>query len=72
MVTCKPLIALVAAAACATVFGTLASAQPVTPATGCADLGGTVQADQTCHIETKSATYSIEIGYPLDYPTNRR
>lgn len=67
MVTRKPLIALVAAAACVTVFGTPASAQPVTSATGCADLGGTVRADQTCHIETKTVTYSIEISYPLDY-----
>jgi hypothetical protein len=56
-----------AAAAFALTVGAPASAQPVTPATGCADLGGTVQADQTCHVETKTATYSIEIDYPLDY-----
>jgi hypothetical protein len=55
------------ATAFAVTVGAPASAQPVTPATGCADLGGTVRADQTCHVETKIATYSIEIGYPLDY-----
>jgi hypothetical protein len=56
-----------AATAFALTVGAPASAQPVTPATGCADLGGTVQADQTCHVETKTATYSLEISYPLDY-----
>jgi hypothetical protein len=67
MVTRKPLIALAAAAVCAAAFGAPASARPATAATGCADLGGTVQAEQTCHVETKTATYSIEISYPLDY-----
>ena len=56
-----------AATAFAVTVGAPASAQPVTPATGCADLGGTVRADQKCHVETKTATYSIEISYPLDY-----
>ena len=69
--TRKPLIALVAAAVCATLFGAPASARPATPAAGCAELGGTVQADQTCHIETKTVTYSIDISYPLDYSDQR-
>jgi hypothetical protein len=64
MVTRRPLIALTAAIVCATMFSAPASAQPA----GCADLGGTMQADQTCHIEKKTATYSIDIDYPLDYP----
>jgi hypothetical protein len=67
VVTRKPLIALAAAAVCATAFGAPASARPATPAAGCAELGGAVQADQTCHIETKTATYSIDISYPLGY-----
>ena len=69
--TRKPLIALAAAAVCATVFGAPASARPATPAAGCAELGGAVQADQTCHIETKTATYSIDIRYPLGYSDQR-
>ncbi|MDT5114268.1 MAG: hypothetical protein QOE30_7 [Mycobacterium sp.] len=68
MVIRKPLIALAAAAVCATMFSAPASAQPAAPAAGCADLGGTVQTDQTCHIETKTATYSFDVDYPLDYP----
>ncbi len=67
VVTRTSLIALAVSTFCATVFGAPASAQPATPAAGCAELGGTVQADQTCHIETKTATYSIEISYPLGY-----
>lgn len=64
MVIRTPLIALVAAVIGATVFSAPASAQP----TSCADLGGVVQKDQTCHIETKTATYALDVTYPLDYP----
>jgi hypothetical protein len=60
-------MALAAGVVCATVFGAPASAQPATAAAGCAELGGVVQADRTCHVETKTARYSIEISYPLDY-----
>jgi hypothetical protein len=67
MVTRRPLIRLAAAVAFATVFGAPAFAQPSTSAVGCAELGGTVQADRTCHVESKTATYSIEISYPLGY-----
>ncbi len=67
MVIRKPLTALAAAVALATVFGAPASAQPTAPAAGCTELGGTAQADRTCRIQTKTATYSIEISYPLDY-----
>jgi hypothetical protein len=67
MVIRKPLIGLAVAAVCATMFSAPASAQPTAPATGCTELGGTVQADRKCQIQTKTATYSIEISYPLDY-----
>jgi hypothetical protein len=63
-----PLIGLAAAAVCATVSGAPVSAQPAAPAAGCAQLGGTVQVNQTCHIQNKTVTYTIEISYPLDYP----
>jgi Protein of unknown function (DUF3298) len=63
MVIRSPLIAWVAAVIGATVFSAPASAQPTT----CADLGGVVQKDQTCHIETKTATYALDVTYPLDY-----
>lgn len=67
MVSRKPLTASAAAVALATVFGAPAFAQPASPAAGCAELGGTVQANQKCGIQTKTAAYSIEISYPLDY-----
>jgi hypothetical protein len=57
------LIALIASVMLAGA-ATAASAQPA----GCADLGGTVQDDQTCHIETTAATYGVDVTYPLDYP----
>ncbi|SHU05427.1 Protein of uncharacterised function (DUF3298) [Mycobacteroides abscessus subsp. abscessus] len=50
----------------ALVFSVPAVAHPGTP--GCADLGGMVGAEHTCHIHTETSTYTIDIGYPLDYP----
>jgi hypothetical protein len=64
MMTRKPLVALAAAVVCATTFSAPAFAQP----TSCRDLGGVVRQDQTCQIETKTATYELDIAYPLDYP----
>jgi hypothetical protein len=48
------------------VFSVPAVAHPGTP--GCADLGGTVDVEHACHIHTETSTYTIDIGYPLDYP----
>jgi hypothetical protein len=62
--TRKPLFALAAAVVCATTFSAPASAEP----TSCKDLAGVVQQDRTCHIEAKTATYELDIAYPLDYP----
>jgi hypothetical protein len=63
--------ALVSFACAATIAGALgcgsASAVPAAEQ-GCADLGGTVVADQSCHVHSETATYTIDIGYPLDYP----
>jgi hypothetical protein len=38
---------------------------------GCANLGGTVAADQTCHVHSETASYTIDISYPLDYPDQK-
>jgi Protein of unknown function (DUF3298) len=35
---------------------------------GCDGLGGTVDADQTCHVQSSSSNYTLEMRYPLDYP----
>jgi hypothetical protein len=49
-------------------------AQP-TPAAGpqsrCADLGGTVDANQICNIHSATATYTLEMSFPLDYPDQK-
>src|SRR5215217_7969001 len=34
----------------------------------CADLGGTVGANQTCHIHSTTPTYTLNTSFPLDYP----
>lgn len=64
--TITRLAATMAVLICAPVFSVPAVAQPGTP--GCADLGGTVGAEQTCHIHTETSTYTIDMSYPLDYP----
>jgi hypothetical protein len=46
-----------------------------TPAAGlqspCADFGGTVGPDQTCHVRSATATYTLEMSFPLDYPDQK-
>jgi Protein of unknown function (DUF3298) len=34
----------------------------------CADLSGTVGSDQICHVHAATATYKIDMTFPLDYP----
>jgi hypothetical protein len=34
----------------------------------CADLGGTVGTDQTCHANSAGSTYKIAFDFPVDYP----
>ncbi|KQH80644.1 MULTISPECIES: esterase [Mycobacterium] len=57
---------LIAAAAltAAAVMGWPASAAPPS----CAALGGSVEAAQTCHIHQSSATYTLDMTFPVDYP----
>lgn len=61
-------LTLASAAAAATVLAWsglgVASAAPP----GCADLGGTVDATQTCHLTAQDPGYSLDISYPVDYP----
>ena len=45
-------------------FGTpIAGAQ-----SACADLGGTVDTNQTCHVNSDTSGYKIEFSFPVDYP----
>lgn len=34
----------------------------------CADLGGTVDADQTCQVHTANASYTLDYRFPVGYP----
>jgi hypothetical protein len=47
----------------ATTSAAATGAQP-----GCADLGGTVDADQICHVKSAASNYFIDMSFPLDYP----
>ncbi len=34
----------------------------------CTNLGGELQDEQTCHVRTSTATYTLEMTFPTDYP----
>jgi hypothetical protein len=34
----------------------------------CADIGGTVGPDQTCHLDSDNARYRLDFQFPVDYP----
>lgn len=34
----------------------------------CNDLGGTVDAEQTCHVHVQNPTYTLDYTFPADYP----
>jgi hypothetical protein len=70
MVTRNVLVALASAALIACTAGTSMppAAADTSPAKACTDLGGTVDANQTCRVHTETPTYTIDMSYPLDYP----
>jgi hypothetical protein len=37
----------------------------------CADLGGTVDADQTCHVHSANSSYTLDFTFPVSYPDQR-
>jgi Protein of unknown function (DUF3298) len=66
--------ALLAGCASATGEPTSAAASTSTAAvteSACVALGGTVGPDQTCHAQSESAGYTIDIRFPVDYPDQR-
>jgi Protein of unknown function (DUF3298) len=34
----------------------------------CADLGGTVDPDQICHVDSATSSYKVDFSFPVDYP----
>lgn len=57
------LVALTSAAVVAGATAPTAGAQ-----SGCADLGGTVGADQTCQVHSSTTNYTLDMTVPLDFP----
>jgi Protein of unknown function (DUF3298) len=54
-----------------TAGATTSPAPPAPPAgasSACAALGGTIDAKQTCRVQSATATYKIDMSFPLDYP----
>ena len=50
-----------------------AASSPAQPAPSrggqaCAELGGSVEGGQTCHLQSATRTYEFDISFPLDYP----
>jgi hypothetical protein len=37
----------------------------------CTNLNGSVRPDQTCHVQSATSTYQIDMAFPLDYPDMR-
>jgi hypothetical protein len=52
--------------------GATASSGRPSPAAGaqsaCADLDGTVDPDQICHVHTVASSYTLDVSFPVDYP----
>lgn len=61
---------LVAAAVSAAVLvsGGPASTTAAAAPPSCANLGGSVEGAQICHIHQSAATYTLDITFPVDYP----
>jgi hypothetical protein len=45
-----------------------ATSTAVGPQSSCAAIGGTVGPDQTCHVHSDTATYTLDFRFPVDYP----
>lgn len=56
----------------AVLAGGVAAAFPGAPRavaqTSCADLGGSIEAEQICHVQASDPTYTLDLRYPTDYP----
>ncbi|MGZ8803071.1 MAG: esterase [Mycobacterium sp.] len=59
---------LAAALLAAGVTAGWASAPVATAQSACADLGGTVDAEQVCHVHAENPAYRLDYAFPADYP----
>ncbi|MGP4053514.1 esterase [Mycobacterium sp. 4D054] len=49
----------------------LVAAPTAAAQSACAELGGTVDADQICHVHAENPTYRLDYTFPADYPDQR-
>jgi hypothetical protein len=47
---------------------TTSTSAAASPAPACADIGGTVEADQTCRVYSETPDYTLDFQFPVDYP----
>jgi len=59
---------LAAALLSAGVVAGWAAAPAAAAQTACADLGGTVDEQQICHVSAQNPTYRLDFSFPADYP----
>ena len=51
---------------------TTSTSAAASPAPACADIGGTVEADQTCRVYSETPDYTLDSSSPSTIPTSRR
>ncbi len=56
------------AAVAACLLGGLTAAGAAGAQSACSDLGGTVDASQTCQVQSAASSYKIHFRFPVDYP----
>jgi hypothetical protein len=61
-------LAALAGAPLAALLTTSPAVADADAALACKDLGGTVQADSNCHLHSETATYRLDLSYPISYP----
>jgi hypothetical protein len=61
------LVALVSAFVVVSAATTSAPAA-ASPATACAEVGGTIEADQTCRVSEETPDYTLDFQFPVGYP----
>jgi hypothetical protein len=50
---------------------TIATSTASSPASACADIGGTVAPDQTCLVFSETPDYTLDFSFPVDYPDQK-
>jgi hypothetical protein len=50
---------------------TTSASAGASPAPACADIGGTVEADNTCRVFSETPEYTLDFHFPVDYPDQR-